>query len=212
MPHTACGEGAEQVTGACDVRFKSQRELNDTDLRRPLSQLPRHEPTPISLQPDGQWLAQATEALALLGLRKVRLEGQIAPDDRAAGWRLTAQLGATVVQPCVRSLAPVRTRLELPVLRRYLKDLPSAEAEEAEIPEDDSLEPLVARIDLGALMLEEISLALPAFPRADDAEPATHAVQAAPPGVTPLSGDDLKPFAALQALREGLENGPKDED
>lgn len=186
--------------------------MTDPNLILAIGQLPQHEQTEISRVPDAAWLDETAQALALLGLRKVRLRGEIGPDPSAEGWRLTARLGATVIQPCVRSLAPVRTRLELSVLRRYLKDLPEPTGEEAEMPEDDSIEPLTARIDLGALMREEISLALPAFPRADGAEAAEVAVQAAPPGIAPLRDDDLKPFAALKKLRVSGDPDPEQKD
>jgi hypothetical protein len=59
----------------------------------------------------------------------------------AAGGRL----GATVVQPCVATLAPVTTRIETGVTRRYLADWQEPEGEEAEMPEDDTTEALPDR-------------------------------------------------------------------
>jgi hypothetical protein len=44
-------------------------------------------------------------------VRKLRFIGTLEPEG-AQDWRLTADLGATVVQPCVVTLAPVTTRLE----------------------------------------------------------------------------------------------------
>lgn len=155
---------------------------------------------------------EALEAIAgrleLLDLRKVRFQGVLRPEG-PRGWRLEAQLGATVVQPCVVTLAPVTTRLEEPVLRRYTPDFHNIAGEESDrdgegvpMPEDDTLEPLPAAIDLLEVMEEALALALPDYPRAEGAELAES--RFAGKGVAPLRDEDLKPFAGLAALRDKL--------
>ena len=151
-------------------------------------------------EPDLQARDDMIADFDLLGLKKLRLEGRLVPDG-ARDWRIEATLGATAIQPCVVTLAPVTTRIDQPVTRRYLADPgPEPQAGETEIPEDDTVEPLPEAIDLQALFAEALALALPDFPRAPDAALETQVFTE--PGKTPLGDDDVKPFAALKALRD----------
>lgn len=154
---------------------------------------------PLRLEPDAAALERLAAEFGLLGLRKVRLEGTLVPEGRR-DWRLEARLGATVVQPCVATLAPVTTRIDEDVARRFVEGYVPPQEDEAEVPEDDSVEPLPDVLDLGALLAEALALALPLYPRAPGAEPGD--VQAAPPGVAPLTDESVRPFAALKALRD----------
>jgi len=156
----------------------------------------------IRLEPDAQARARIAAALGLLALRKVRMQGRLIPEGRT-DWRFEGTLGATVVQPCVATLEPVTTRIEAGLRRRYLADPPDlSEVDEAEIPEDDTIEPLPAVLDLGAVLVEELALNLPLYPRADGAEPVVETYTE--PGVAPMTDDDIKPFAGLAGLREKL--------
>jgi uncharacterized metal-binding protein YceD (DUF177 family) len=165
-----------------------------------LSALSPKTPTAFDIVPDAEALADLRDRLDLSALRKVRLAGEIAPEGRH-DWRLAAHLGATVVQPCAVTLEPVTTRIEEEVARRYLAEWHEAQEAEAEMPEDDTAEPLPEVVDLMAVLEEALSLALPAFPRAPGAE--LEQTRAAPPGAAPL--DDAQerenPFAALAALK-----------
>jgi hypothetical protein len=51
-------------------------------------------------------------------------------------------------------------------------------------------------------MIEALSLALPPFPRAADAEPVD--ITVTEPGAAPLDADAVKPFAGLAGLRDKL--------
>lgn len=172
-----------------------------------LARLSRAAPTPVLWVPDAAARAEIAAALDLLGLRKLRLAGALHPEG-ARDWRLEATLGATVVQPCVVTLAPVTTRIDAPVLRRYLAAPPGpgpADPEaggEVEMPEDDSIEALPDRLDLGAVLVEALALALPDYPRAEGA--GIGAVQVAEPGVTPMTDEAAKPLAGLAALRDRI--------
>jgi uncharacterized metal-binding protein YceD (DUF177 family) len=81
--------------------------------------------------------------------------------------------------------------------------LSDPEGDEAEMPEDDTVEPMPEVIDLAEVAAEALSLALPLYPRAPGAEfaPALHAAD----GIAPLKDTDLKPFAGLQGLAERLQ-------
>jgi uncharacterized metal-binding protein YceD (DUF177 family) len=143
-------------------------------------------------------------ALDLVGLRKVRLKGTLSPVG-ARDWRLTAQLGATVVQPCVVTAAPVTTRLEVPVTRLYLRDWQDPDLTgEVEFDGDDESEPLESVIDLGAVLMESLSLALPDYPRAPGVDEVAASI--APPGAPPLDEAAVKPFAALAALKDKMKD------
>lgn len=169
--------------------------------------LPRHvvrldsgprQPLAVRLEPDAEGRAAVAAELGIPGVRKLRLEGSLVPEGRA-DWRLEAHLGATVVQECVVTLAPVTTRIEEDVARRYVEGLADPDAGEHEMSDEDS-EPLPAALDLGAVLVEALALALPPFPRAEGVElPET---VAAPPGAQPLTEERARPFAGLsEALK-----------
>ncbi len=162
-------------------------------------------PTRFSLRPDDAGRAQIARELDITGIRKLSFEGQIAPLGKR-GWRLSATLGATVVQACVVTLAPVVTRIDEEVTRTYVPPeqirLPE-EGSEVEMPEDDTTEPLGDVISARAAMVEALTLALPLYPRAEGAELGEAVFTEG--GAAPLRDDDLKPFAGLAGLRDKLD-------
>ncbi|WP_424986313.1 YceD family protein [Microbulbifer sp. S227A] len=170
-----------------------------TSLR--VADLPQNTPTTFELRPDPAAQKALADELGLSGLRKLRFAGQVAAQG-ARDWELTGTLGATVVQPCVVTLEPVTTRIDVDVRRLYVADLPEVTGDEVEMPEDDSVERLAAVIDPGAVMAEALALALPLYPRKAGTE-ATNAVFAQK-GIKPMSDDDARPFAGLAELRDAL--------
>lgn len=171
----------------------------------PLGRLSRASDTEFRLEPDATARAALAEDLGIDALRKLRFEGRVIPEGKR-DWRLEARLGATVVQPCVVTLDPVTTRIEQAVTRRFMEDVPQpdAEIEEIEIPEDDSVEPLPATLNLSDVMADALALALPLYPRADGVD--LGAAVFAPPGVAPMTDEDAKPLAGLAALKDRLQN------
>lgn len=162
-----------------------------------VASLAARKPTRFDLVPGPADLALLAEELGLAGLRKLRFRGALRPAGRN-DWLLEADLGATVVQSCIATLAPVTTRIEERVTRRYVAGLEPPTAEEVEMPEDDSEEPLPEVIDPGAVMVEALTLSLPLYPRAG--EPDETAAAVAPPGVEPLGDSARRPFAGLADL------------
>ena len=81
-----------------------QTPPSETALR--VSALPENAPTRFDLRPDAERLGQIATELELLGLRKLSFAGEIRGEG-TADWRLEGVLGATVVQPCAVTLAPV---------------------------------------------------------------------------------------------------------
>lgn len=168
------------------------------------AQLPARKPLRFDLVPDGPARAALAAELGLIQLPKLRLEGEIRADG-SRDFVLTARLEAEIVQPCIITLAPVPSRIAEGVTRRYVRDWRPPEGDEVEMPEDDSIEPLPDVIDLGDVMAEALSLALPLYPRAEGAELGM--MDHAPPGADPITDVDLKPFAGLAALKQRLEGG-----
>ncbi|WP_108858393.1 DUF177 domain-containing protein [Ruegeria sp. Alg231-54] len=171
----------------------------NTSLR--VADLPQNAPTPFDLRPDSKGLDAIKTELGLLGLRKLSFVGDV----RAQGkrdWILAGKLGATVIQPCVVTLEPVTTRIDIPVSRIYLKDWQNPDEPEFEIPEGDETEALGAEIDPASVMVEALSLALPQYPRKDGAE--LEQAGYTEPGKQAMTDEDAKPFAGLANLRDAL--------
>lgn len=169
-----------------------------------VSDLSQSEANTFALRPGADVLSQIAEELELSALRKLSFEGQITPSG-ARDWELTGKLGATVVQPCVVTLEPVTTRIDVPVTRRFLRDFEIPEEEEVEMPEDDTTEPLGQWIDPAQVMIEALALEVPEYPRKDEAELGEMVLTE--PGAKPMTDEDARPFAGLGALRDALKKG-----
>lgn len=172
-------------------------------LPRPLrvSDLSTDKPTPFEIRPDAAALADIARDLALDGLKKLSFKGSVKTIGKT-DWQLDGTLGATMVQPCVVTLDPVSTRLDVPVSRLYVHDFEEPNGSEDEMPEDDSQEPLTTTIDPWKVMIEALTLHIPLYPRSTDAELGTLSVTE--PGKKPMTDDDAKPFAGLAALKDSL--------
>ncbi len=183
--------------------FKLMEE-RDTPTKIRLAALRSGGTHEFRLEPDADARAAIADELELVALKKLRLQGKLIPEGKS-DWRLEAMLGVTVVQPCVATLAPVTTRIDAEVDRTYLAEPPEApEADELEIPEDDTIEPLPAVLDLQDLMIEALALNLPLYPRAEGAEPVEETF--AEDGVEPIREEETKPFAGLAALRDKMKD------
>lgn len=168
-----------------------------------VAKLNTRKPTAFNVCPSAAQRKAIAARLDLIELRKLRFAGSIQPTGEA-DWSLTADLGATVVQACVVSLAPVTTRIDIPVSRRFLAGLvwqPDDE-DEIEIPTDENSEALRAHIDLVEVMIESLSLALPLYPKVEGASVGETTFTEA--GKTPMSDEAARPFAGLSALRDSL--------
>ena len=164
----------------------------------------------FSIAPTAEERAAIAERLDILGVRKLTFKGKIAPEG-ASDWALVAELGATVSQSCVVTLEPVTTRIDEPVTRRYLSEMPEVEdGAETEMPEDETAELAPTEIDLAVVMEEALALALPPWPRKEGIEAVEMSVTE--PGATPLTDADVKPFAALKSLKERMDNTDGEND
>lgn len=155
----------------------------------------------FDIAPTPEEAAALTRLLGAQAVRKLRFAGHLAPLDKG-GWALDGTLGATVVQTCVVTLEPVTTRVDQAVRRRFLP-APGLRAAELVVDpaEDDEIEPLGERIDLGLVAVEALALALPAYPRKEGAVLGPVAAG------TLADEEEPKPFAALAALRGKMGDG-----
>lgn len=173
------------------------------------AELATRKPNRFDLKPDARTRAAIAAWAGITALPVLRLRGVLTPKGRS-DWLLEADFDAKVEQPCVVTLSPVNTTLHESVTRRYLTDMPEPEGEEVEMPGDDTAEPLPAVIDLAAVALETLELALPLYPRAEGAELGERVFTQ--PGATPLRDEDTRPFAGLRSLigrEKGGEDGEK---
>ena len=166
-----------------------------------VTDLARGKSRSIEIVPDAEARAAIAAELGLIELRKLKLVGRLAPLGKT-DWRLEGRLGATVVQPCVVTLAPVVSRIEEDIGRSWVAGWQAPTGDEVELPEDVDSEPLGTEIDLDAVMVEALALALPPWPRAEGAD--LGAAVFTEPGGKPMTDDDARPFAGLAALRDKL--------
>lgn len=166
-----------------------------------VADLPQNQPTSFLIQAateDLQSLAQAVKATAI---KKLRFEGRISALGKR-DWQLNGDLGFTVVQPCVVTLEPVTTRIDVPVFRQFVAGYEQPDEEEFELTDDENTEALGAEINVEEVMKESLALALPLYPRKDNAAlPESNFTE---PGKKAMSDEDARPFAGLESLRDKL--------
>ncbi|TJZ93493.1 DUF177 domain-containing protein [Paracoccus gahaiensis] len=148
--------------------------------------------TPFHLRPTSEVCTAIAGELGLDALSRLDFAGQLRGHG-TDGWLLTGTLSARVTQPCVVTLKPVKSDITDQVRIQFTPHLSQPEGDEVEMP-DETLEPLGNFIDLSAIMVEALSLALPEYPRAKGA-----ALTATAPA--PEEADDTRrPFAGLEKL------------
>jgi uncharacterized metal-binding protein YceD (DUF177 family) len=170
--------------------------------------LAKGESRALTITPEAPAREAIAAALGISAVKKLRFDGVLAPLGKR-DWQLTGTLGATVVQPCVVTLAPVTTRIDEPVTRRWLADWQEPTGDEVELPDEVDSDPLGPEIDIGAVLVEALALALPAFPRAEGAE-LGEAVYTRP-GEAAMTDADARPFAGLAGLRGKLSGDGADD-
>ncbi|MGB1235776.1 MAG: YceD family protein [Planktomarina sp.] len=166
--------------------------------------LAKNRPYAFALGMDDLDVADMQAILGVRSIAKVRFEGDLVPLGKR-GWRLNATLGATVVQNCVISGDPVTIRIDTDVERLFS---PTAFEEfeagsEYEMPEDaDSIDPQPEILILSDVIAEALTLELPDYPRAKNAQLGTSVFAAE--DVTPMTDEAVRPFAGLAGLRDSL--------
>jgi uncharacterized metal-binding protein YceD (DUF177 family) len=184
------------------VRIES-RSPDNPDFARVIRvrDLPRRGGFAFEIVPSPEEAAAIARLLGARSLRKMRLAGAITP--HGEGFALEARLGASVVQSCIVTLEPVTTRIDTDLHRLFLPEAAPATGEiEIGPDEDDAIEPLAERIDLGLVAIEALALALPAYPRRAGAALPEEGHD------PPPAGEDggSRPLAALAGLRDRLKD------
>lgn len=159
--------------------------------------------TTFDLRPDGELQQGIAAFLGIETLDALRFKGALHPR-RKDEWRLDARLTAVAEQACIVSLVPVPEKIDARVRLDLIPEAKAASPDEAEVELEEGEEPeyFQDEIDLGAIAVEQLALALDPYPRALDAELETATYSE--PGVAPLQDADLKPFAKLAALKARL--------
>lgn len=145
--------------------------------------------------------AAIAEALGLLELR--RLEAEMEIERKGEVVAIEGRIRAESVQACVATLVPVVQRIDEKFSRRVRRAAPAAQhgkpTEVVVSPDESGDDPpdLIVgdRIDLGAILVEELALLIDPYPRAPGAEFAG-----------PRDEDDTaedSPFAVLKTLGRG---------
>lgn len=161
----------------------------------PVSQLMAKRRGGLRFTPDEGQRRAVADVLGLIALPVFKFEAEVEPQGRDLV--LTGLLVAHAVQACIVTLAPVPARINQPVQRRYIADWKDPVGDEAEIPEDDTIEPMPLTIDLAGVAIEALALALPEYPRAKGAELGA---QEFPPPDAADGPETRKPLAGLAAM------------
>lgn len=170
----------------------------------PTRTLSNRKPTRFAWKPNAKERAAMARALDVQSIELLTLIGEIKPEGRH-DFRLDAELIADLTQSCVITLAPVPAKIKEKVERRFVRGWEEPDAEEFEITADDISEPMPEVIEIREVAREALSLALPPYPRALNAE-FTEVVHAEP-GTEAIRDDDLRPFAALAGLFKTAKEG-----
>ncbi|KAB7616308.1 DUF177 domain-containing protein [Amylibacter sp. SFDW26] len=172
-----------------------------------LKGIPKTKHVPFDITFTEEDMSKVRTILSAVSVKKMRISGKISPLD-AKDWLLSATVGVTVTQSCVITLKPVQTRLDLPVKLKYVAEYEKDNDESVtEMTIDETIEPLTEEIDLATVAIEAIALALPDYPRSENAT-LENAVFAEP-GVKPMTDEDTKPFASLASLKDKLSQEDK---
>ncbi len=167
----------------------------------------------VTVAPDADGRKAIADAFNLVGVDDLVADFLLKPY-RKAGLRVVGPVTADIRQTCVVTLEPFESRLEIAVDRtfephssrpRKVRDL----NDDGEIEIDlETLDPpdviLDGVLDLGAVICEELALALDPFPRKPGvAFEESAGFSGGTQGEAAETPDDKpSPFAALQALKE----------
>lgn len=188
-------------------RMEASQNMTETSEKNTVfrvTDLSQNQKTTFDLRPSKGANDALAPELGLIALRKLSFIGRISAVG-TSDWDLKARLGATVVQPCVVTLEPVTTRVEIAIERQFLAVIPNYDDdddEEIEIPEDENVDLLGNEIDITAIMQECLSLNLPLYPRTEGSSVDEKVFTE--PGKKAMTDQDARPFAGLAGLRDKL--------
>lgn len=146
-----------------------------------------------SLKPDAAARERIARALDLSSLE--RLEADVVIEPAPIGWKLSGQMRAGLAQTCGITLEPLPLEIDEWITLSFA-DAPAEESDEIVVTLDDEAPDVVedGQIDLGQVLLEQLSLHLDPFPRKPGAE-----------FVQPPEPAEISPFAVLKGLKSSGE-------
>ena len=156
----------------------------------------------IDLRPTSEELSAIATRLGLVSISQCEGTVSIRPE---MGREIVAdgEITASFVQTCVITGEPVAQSMTFPLSRRYSEDTSAFDDHDDDDiitdPMDDGPDPIEnGIIDVGEAVVEELTLQIPAYPRAPGAEFSDI--------VDDTDGDNDKPnpFAKLAALKNNL--------
>lgn len=165
-------------------------ETNTPELLRPLSivDLSLSERQVEEVEADSAECAAIADRLDILSVENLSVHLELFRD-LTGDVNVVGRIVSDVTQACVVTLEPVAQHIEAPIFQRF-----SARPEEEEGEDEDPVEPIVDdEIEVGEVIVQNLSLALDPYPRAPEAEFAE---------VDDEAGKPTGPFAALAALRD----------
>ena len=184
--------GGHNCAGGSDSTSSDQIAIAALSLKKP---------NPFLFTPRRGAAAIMAADIGVIEIKKLRFAGVVVSTG-TANWQLAGQLGATVIQECVVSLGPVKTRLDVKVVRDFsTEEIAGTTRAYAPVPDFD-IEVVARSIDLASVAREALLLELPIYPKIEGAEvkPSNF-----PGGTEPdLREDGRRPFASLSELRNRL--------
>ncbi len=153
-------------------------------------------------------ISKIAKQLDLLSVEKIDFKGKISAHGKKK-WLLSGKLGATALQQCVVTLEAVKCRIDEKIVRIYIpvEEIPSLEKDDGrdvELELDENLEPLTNSLDLSTIALEALALALPDYPRSNNAEYVTRSIGIDDQIVEEENSQN--PFAILNTLKKKLKS------
>ena len=166
-----------------------------------IASLSLKKPNPFLFVPRRGAAAAMAEDIGAIGIKKLRFEGNIVSTGTSS-WLLSGQLGATVIQECVVTLAPKKTRLDVAVVRDFSTEEGGEPTRTYQpVPELD-IETVAGAINLAAVSREVLLLELPTYPKVEGAE--SNLLNFSDDSGLDSHGDGRRPFASLSELRNRL--------
>lgn len=165
--------------------------------------LNRETPFVFELTPDTAMRDKIAAFLRIEAVPALNFAGEIAARGER-GWLVAGEIRAETVQSCVVTLDPVAQSIDERVSRHFEPEETLGDQHDltVDFDDDDAPDGFSDRIDLAAVMIEELALALDPYPRKQDAALETQVFTE--PGQRPMTDEDARPFAKLAALKDKL--------
>lgn len=142
------------------------------------------------IEADAAECAAIADRLDIMSIEKLSVQLELFRD-LTGDVNVIGRIVSDVVQACVVTLEPVPQHIDARLFQRF-----SGRAEEEEGEDEDPVEPIVEdEIEVGDVIVQNLSLALDPYPRAPEAEFEE---------VDDEAGKPTGPFAALAVLRDEL--------